>query len=219
MKPICIITHPLFALLWLTAGILSYHTIDKPLALYLHQFQFTLLHTVAKTIAFLGQGTLYCIIAMITWLLSTFYIKNERIRRIATLFFFALLIPGIASSVLKWLACRARPFDWFDHGLYGFYLFHFKWHLYSFPSGHATTIGSMMMACTILWRRHWPVFLLLALIVATGRLIICAHYLSDIMAGLYLGAFLVAHIARIQGANEHAVTETLPIKQIAASAK
>lgn len=67
----------------------------------------------------------------------------------------------------------------------------------SFPSGHATTAAALAMALTVLKPRLgllvWP----LALLVGASRMVVGAHHLSDVVAGLALGGFGTLLVAAI----------------------
>lgn len=68
-----------------------------------------------------------------------------------------------------------------------FAAFHPLHRIGSFPSGHMTVMGSV---APFLWRRGWSraLWLLLTLAAAWALAAAGAHYLSDLTAGLFLGA-------------------------------
>jgi membrane-associated phospholipid phosphatase len=45
-----------------------------------------------------------------------------------------------------------------------------------------------MLGLWYLWPRYAPVYAAIAVLIAAARVIICAHYLSDAVAGLAIGA-------------------------------
>lgn len=102
---------------------------------------------------------------------------------------------GILAQVLKHLIGRARPrlFDEFG-------AFHFVWPGYpsvyaSFPSGHTITAFACAMAIGFfLPRWRLPLFALAALIGAS-RVVVGAHYPTDVVGGAVIGV-LSALIAR-----------------------
>lgn len=110
----------------------------------------------------------------------------------------ATVLGAVASPVLKDAVGRARP-----HPL----------HVLaqatgaSFPSGHAlgAAVGAVVLTFALPARRFrrvtGAVLAVCALAVATSRLVLCVHYLSDVVAGLALGAAIaVACIAVADGA-------------------
>lgn len=58
----------------------------------------------------------------------------------------------------------------------------------SFPSSHAANAFTLAWVLGARWRRIWPAFLGVAVLVAFSRLYLGRHYLSDIVAGALLGA-------------------------------
>jgi undecaprenyl-diphosphatase len=59
---------------------------------------------------------------------------------------------------------------------------------WSFPSGHSTTVGTVAMVLILLFPRFAWAWIALALAVALGRVGATAHFISDTIAGLWLGA-------------------------------
>jgi undecaprenyl-diphosphatase len=106
---------------------------------------------------------------------------------------FVLLALGsgeILSSTIKQTIGRARPRLHDEHGLLAFQSWTMDSAWASFPSGHATTFGALACVLALLFPR-WKWFLLaLALWMASTRVIVGAHYPSDVMAGLIFGAWL-----------------------------
>jgi membrane-associated phospholipid phosphatase len=57
------------------------------------------------------------------------------------------------------------------------------------PSGHATTAFAAAVAIGALWPRTRPLLWLYAVVIALSRVIIAAHYPSDVIAGACVGGF------------------------------
>lgn len=108
----------------------------------------------------------------------------------------AIAIPGVTVNIVKQIVGRARPRIVEDVGIYAFSPFQLD-HLYqSFPSGHATTAGSLAVLL-MLWHPtlKWPLFSLMAMLACT-RIPAGAHYPSDVVAGFSLGAIMALAMAR-----------------------
>ena len=61
----------------------------------------------------------------------------------------------------------------------------------SFPSGHATMVGAAFYYAHKMTKRLWkPAFALIVLLVAYSRLYLGMHFLTDVLAGLILGAVI-----------------------------
>ncbi|MGO9943711.1 MAG: phosphatase PAP2 family protein [Rhodoblastus sp.] len=111
-------------------------------------------------------------------------------------------VSGILSQVVKHLVGRARPKLIDTLGPQHFDLFSAKAVLASFPSGHTTTVFAAAASLIFFLpskSRWWatPLLLSLALLVAASRLIIGAHYPSDVLGGAILGAGSALAVARV----------------------
>lgn len=98
-----------------------------------------------------------------------------------------LAVSGILAQLCKHLIGRARPKLMGSSGPYQFHLLSVKASLASFPSGHSTTVFAMAFALSLfLPRWRVPLFALAALI-GVARVMVEAHYVSDVVAGALLG--------------------------------
>src|SRR5260221_10128756 len=59
----------------------------------------------------------------------------------------------------------------------------------SLPSGHAMTAFAALVAFGIIFPRLRPVLWIYALLIAASRVVVSAHYPSDVIAGAAFGAF------------------------------
>lgn len=102
--------------------------------------------------------------------------------------FFAVAATGLAADFVKILVGRARPKHLFADGIMGLSPGSLSASWWSFPSGHATTVGALAVALILLAPRLAWIWMLLAFVVALGRVGATAHFVSDTVAGLWLGA-------------------------------
>lgn len=103
--------------------------------------------------------------------------------------FSAIAASGLSANLLKRLIGRARPIFYDEYGIFHFSPLAGNSRFESFPSGHSTTIGALFMALALLMPRHRLIFLILAIWFGMTRLIVSAHYPSDVIAGLVYGAW------------------------------
>jgi undecaprenyl-diphosphatase len=108
--------------------------------------------------------------------------------------FAAITLPSLLVSIVKRLIGRARPFVDLPPDP-----FHYMWGVWradyaSFPSGHAATASAAAVAVSFVCPRLRVPMAIYALVIVASRIIVAAHYPSDVVAGAlagFLGALLV----------------------------
>jgi undecaprenyl-diphosphatase len=110
--------------------------------------------------------------------------------------FVAASAATLASIALKFVIGRARPALLDADGPLAFFPFSTTDLKTSFPSGEATMSISFFLAVVLVVRPYvgdrWASLMLVpALLVAASRVIICAHYVSDVLAAAALSAAVV----------------------------
>jgi membrane-associated phospholipid phosphatase len=105
----------------------------------------------------------------------------------AAFIFVSVAGTGLAASLIKNVIGRARPKLFDAVGSFHFQPFSFHSDFASFPSGHATTIFALATALALLWPRAAIALYTAAVWVALSRVLVGAHYLSDVIAGGALG--------------------------------
>jgi membrane-associated phospholipid phosphatase len=100
--------------------------------------------------------------------------------------FLAIALPGLAVTIVKRLIGRVRPSV---IGPFAYVPFSWRPDYASMPSGHATTAFAVAVALGALWPRARPVLWFYAVVIALSRVIIAAHYPSDVIAGACVGGF------------------------------
>jgi len=100
--------------------------------------------------------------------------------------FVAIALPGLVVTVVKRLIGRVRPSI---VGPFAYVPFSWRPDYASMPSGHATTAFAVAVALGALWPRARPLLWLYAIAIAASRVIIAAHYPSDVIAGACVGGF------------------------------
>ena len=99
--------------------------------------------------------------------------------------FLAIAVPGLFVAILKRMIGRARPLVGTD----GFVYMPFIWRAdyASIPSGHGTTAFAAAVAIGALWPRARPVVWVYAVLIAASRVVVTAHFPSDVIASAFFG--------------------------------
>lgn len=136
-----------------------------------------------------GSGTLV-ILAYIATRMAKAENTVQTLRTGRRLAFYFLVTIGSASALvhtIKFFVGRARPEMFAEYGAYALEPFASDWLFQSFPSGHSAAVGSFFGAFAMLVPRLRILFALGALTIGVTRVIVGAHYPSDVAAGLLTG--------------------------------
>ena len=136
-----------------------------------------------------GSG-LVVILAYIVHRVSRNETLAGRARTARRLSLYFLVTIGATSALVhlfKLIVGRARPELFSELGAYSLTPFAYDNLYASFPSGHSAAVGSFFGAFSMLAPRLRPLFLIGALMIGASRVIVGAHYPSDVAAGLLLG--------------------------------
>lgn len=117
------------------------------------------------------------------------------INHIASYIFLTVALSGLSSNLLKRAIGRARPEHFDTLGIFHFVPFAGHSDFESLPSGHATTIGAICMALALLLPRYRLLLGIAAAWLAMTRVMVGAHYPSDVLAGLLFGAWFSLMLA------------------------
>jgi membrane-associated phospholipid phosphatase len=101
--------------------------------------------------------------------------------------FTAIAVPSLFDTIVKRMIGRARPMVTGHIDPYAFSPFIWRSDYASLPSGHATTAFAILVAFSTLWPRARPYLLIYALLIAMSRVVLTAHYPTDVAAGALVG--------------------------------
>ena len=102
--------------------------------------------------------------------------------------FAAIAFAGLADAIIKRIIGRARPWS-FDPDPFTFHPLSWQNAYASLPSGHATNVFATLVAVGLVFPRLRPLLWVYALVIAASRVIVSAHFPSDVLAGAAFGAF------------------------------
>lgn len=186
--------------------VLLYLFVDKTTAEYFiaHADTFKAL---GKTISISGQSHWYMITGLIGWLFYKYRKENLLLANRFLFLLYANIFSGLLSIFFKYIFGRVRPwglrgerddygfllFQNFDMGLFEKFTYHATTIIHapttyaSFPSGHTTTVFTVFTVLTLFFPKQIYIWLTLAIIGASARVIAADHFVSDIVAGATLG--------------------------------
>ena len=178
--------------------------IDRPLATYFQAYRGAW-RPLFEFIGPFGLALPYLIVSgvafvMLRWggSLPPFEHWTARMRdaaRIPAFLFAAIAASGITVDVLKVIVGRPRPKLLFSGGDYEFSWIGLSADHWSFPSGHAATAAALAAALYYLWPQPVLVYVVGAVLVAASRVVMDAHYLSDVIMGGFIGVLVTRALA------------------------
>ncbi len=125
---------------------------------------------------------------------------REGARRLggALLFLFLCVgASGIITDIIKPVLGRTRPVMLKREGIYDFHPFSFDAAWNSLPSGHATTAFALAFILAVFFPRGRIAWIALAFALAISRVLVNAHFLSDVLAGGVVGYLTVMAAERL----------------------
>ena len=193
----------------IAAGI-SYQWLDRPIALFFHK-------TVARPQTF---ATLtYAPDPMVPLAVTVFVVLGlmnlsgralSRLENCALLCSLSLIVAELTKIQLKLVFGRTWPDTFRDNnpsflhdGVYGFNFFHGGHGYASFPSGHTAVTCAVISVLWIYYPAWRPLWALAVLAVAIGLIGANYHFLSDVIAGGFVGVSCGWMLTSLWKAHEH----------------
>jgi len=160
-----------------------------------------------RYVSLLGDWPLHAAVGLI--LLGLAWRRgNQEWTRIFLAMLLALMLAGVAGTVIKRSVPRARPSVHAD-ARWGGPRFSSKYH--SFPSGHMGASTAFFGVLFIARRRIGLACLPIPILIGCSRMYIGAHYLSDVVCAAVLGALCAVIVARfllLKGGNRQPELKT-----------
>lgn len=184
-----------------TAGITAFiyfvlfYFLDRPIDIWAHNYlSKTLIFPLGTYISYLAKGAIIKLALAFCFILII--VCDPCIKRRWTRYLLYICITGSIAIIIgdgfKYLLGRYRPIMFFEHNLYGMHFFSSEWALNSTPSGHTIRAFSLLTAVSLLYKRFTVVFISIATLIGASRVIVTAHYPSDVLFGAFIGIFTAA---------------------------
>lgn len=137
--------------------------------------------------------------AALAWVWICAASDDRQLKRGADQMLCSVAVAGVLLHLFKWVVARKRPDRSRVHGnRHGIPKSGNAWD--SFPSGHAVHVGALAHAANRLTPKQmvplvWPI----AVALASTRIVLLAHYVSDALAGLAFGIMIDKFVGRLFG--------------------
>ena len=185
---------PLFLFAVVAACVTSYEAVDVRAAFFCAGLG-PRTKEIFEILTRLGISTPYLVATFAGFIYFRFISRNKVLANAAVFLFAAVAVSGLANDLIKVLVGRSRPGLLISKGVYGFKPFTDTYLYASFPSGHSNTIASLCCGLILVAERFECVLLLIALAVMTSRVVVGAHFPSDVLFGAFLGVVITSLLA------------------------
>ncbi len=148
----------------------------------------------------LGRSSWYFAISIVGFIFFYFIKKShitkkieEKVINFFISSFIYLVVVGVITQILKHIIGRPRPNYTNFEDVFIFKFFSLESNFHSFPSGHSSTIFMVCFILVAAFPRLRYFFYFLASVISLSRVVVSAHFFTDIVAGALL-AFIVYKI-------------------------
>ncbi len=142
---------------------------------------------IAEIVTVFGESQWYFILLILVYVPLRLIWKNKLWSMKVLFIILSISASGLINVLVKWIAGRHRPINYFSNSLFGFSYFNLSHEATSFPSGHAVTAFCLATAVSILFPRAGIAAFVIAILIGMSRIILASHYLSDVIAGAGIG--------------------------------
>ncbi len=183
------------ALILTPLAVVSYFFVDRPVSDALHPIPEGLMRALDVITEF-GEATWYLIAGLVLGLAFRFVWRRPEFARAAWLVFWSVAASGILTNILKFVIGRSRPYNYLRTGEYGFAPFKIDYAYNGFPSGHTAAVVAVALSLALAFPRwRWPLFAGGA-VVASTRVLMNHHFLSDVLMGTVLAVCVTGAVSR-----------------------
>ncbi len=173
----------------------SYYFLDAKIALYVYgamkKSRLVIYSSDIPDLLF----PIVCVITVSVWM-AYFHLVRKGVFNRHTRFFQIVAISVPLSFTIKLFLKhafgRVNTRLWLhNHKLYGFHWFHGGGGLDGFPSGHMAVFAALIAALWRYYPEHRHIYFAFLSMLAAALIVTDYHFLSDVIAGTYLGVLIV----------------------------
>ncbi len=174
--------------------------VDRPLSEYLHNLDqrdqslidvFRVYTDFGKSKWYLWPSAIGALICAIGVRLKSFSPKTRKrfyqAGEFLLFLFVCVALAGIITDIIKPILGRGRPVELTQEGFYAFHPISLAARWNSMPSGHATAAVTVALVIARRFRRLCIPAFVFGFVMALSRIMVNAHYLSDVIAGGVVG--------------------------------
>jgi len=155
-----------------------------------------LLYEAASVLTHLGEVPWSLGPPALVFLIARYVMQRPGLATRALFVFASVATSGLLVDVVKALVGRARPGLWLDDGIYGFFFLRLTTVYQSFPSGHTACATGACFALAALAPCYRRSLLVAGLLIGLTRVVVTAHYLSDVLCAAALSLLVVTLLRR-----------------------
>jgi len=164
--------------------------LDRPIDLWVHEnIADTWVSQLGTSISSAATGEYIRLALALAFILIIIIDPRLQRRWTRNLLFICLscAVAVIIGEGLKYLLGRHRPVMLFENNQYGLTFFAENGAQHSSPSGHTLRAFSILTALSLLYRRFTVLFIAGAVLIGASRVVVTAHYPSDVVFGAFIG--------------------------------
>jgi membrane-associated phospholipid phosphatase len=171
--------------------IISYQFFDIPIMRFF-EAHLDITRATFEPITRFGKSTPYLFASALAFVWFRLIQKRPILANAAGFIFLAVALSGVANELIKCLVGRSRPKLLLTQQVYGFNHFAFQYSYNSFPSGHANTAAALFYSLYLISNQYWYIYIPAALAIIVSRVVLCSHFFSDVIFGVYLALIVTS---------------------------
>ena len=167
-----------------------YFNVDIPFNDYMVANRTQTVTHIFETITQFGNAK-YAYLSIVIMFIVGLFSKNDTLKAKTRFAFYSMLVASFVLHVGKFIIGRSRPKLWIHDGKLEFNPFPSLNNTYdyaSMPSGHTQVAFSFALILCILYPKYRYLFILGAIIIGFSRVMVSAHWMSDVVMGAMFGS-------------------------------